>query len=85
MTPMRKITRRWYHRYAVLEQSLLTGVRRVSSWHVTEAGAVTTTAALIAHYWCEERGRYVSDVFDFMPLPAGHHLVRQVEHQQVSP
>lgn len=79
MTPtLQRPRRRWWHKYVVLEQNLTSGVISVSSWHMSYDGAAHTVGRLIAHYWCEERGRYVTDAFDWRALPAGHHLVREI-------
>lgn len=82
MTPTSRLPRRrWWHRYAVLEQSHTTGENTIASWHRTRGGALTAVAVLNEHYWgSEEReGHYVTDVFDWRALPATHYLVREVE------
>lgn len=86
MTPTRQPRRRWYHRYAIVEESLLLGKRSLLSWHLSKTGAEIAVGQLVAHYWTTEpRGRYVTDVFDWRALRADHFLVQEVVSSWVTP
>lgn len=67
--------RRWYHRYAVLELSLIRPVDTIVSWHATRAGAAYKAGHLIATksaVFTEDQGAsyFVGNMLDFVPLPA---------------
>lgn len=78
--------RRWYHRYAVLEMSLILPRDTVISWHITRWGAARTAGEHIAFRSAlggalELGGFYVSEVRDFVALPADHFRVEMAARQ----
>lgn len=66
--------RRWFHRYAVVEQNLITNKHTIVSWHITETSAVMAITGLLALCW----DSVLTHSWD--ALPVSHALVRELEH-----
>lgn len=64
--------------------SLLRPVDTIVSWHMSRGGAAVAAGALIGHHsasgGADQGGVYVSDLRDFVALPADHHRVMTADH-----